>query len=61
MRSIFHMQALHVFIQTIIFISSFLFVVLLGLYVYLQKYIIGRSSVEVLVIMILIHPPTDRK
>ena len=55
------MQGLHVFIQLIILIYSFLFIVLLGHYMYLQKHIKGRSSVDVLVIMILIHPHTDRK
>jgi len=59
-RSISHMQGLHVFIQLIILIYSFLFVVLLGHHMYLQKHIKGRSSVEVLIIMILIHPHTDR-
>ena len=55
------MQGLHVFIQIIMLTYSFLFIVLLGHYMYLQKYIKGRSSVEVLVIMILIHSHTDRK
>ena len=54
------MLGLRVFIQIIIVIYSFLFI-LLGHYVYLQKYNKGRSSVEVPVIMILIHPHTDRK
>ena len=60
MRSVSHMQGLHVFIQIILLICSF-FIVLLGHYVYLQKYIKARSCVEVLVIVILIHPHTDRK
>jgi len=55
------MQGLHVFIQIIMLIHSFLSIILLEHYMYLQKYINGRNSVEVLVIMILIHPHMDRK
>ena len=61
MRTISHKQGLHVFIQIITLIYSFLFIVLLGRYMYLQRNIKGRSSLEVLDIMILIHPHTDRK
>jgi len=55
------MQGLHVFIQIIILIYSFLFIIFFGRYMYLQKYNKGRSSVEVLVITILIYSHTDRK
>jgi len=55
------MQGLHVFIKIITLIYLFLFIVILGHYMYLQKYINGRSSVEILVIMILIQTHADRK